>query len=91
MDDWDWDALFPAPERNDGSNVRRWRGALFWHFDSPLVWKGKDHYEAIEFPHSVTFPICHLCHHVIWDWPHFEEEVPENACCEACGNEEEDQ
>lgn len=90
--DIDWDAWFPKPERNDDANAKRWRGALFWNFDPVLQWKGKEYYECLQSPKSVTFPICEACNHVIWEWPHFEEPVPENAICEACAKEiEEDE
>jgi hypothetical protein len=80
--------LFPEPKRNDEEQARHWRGALFWGFSSPLTWKGDKYYESLEKPKSVTFPICQLCHHIIWEWPHFEEEVPKAICTE-CADEEE--
>lgn len=51
--------------------------------------RAKGYYETIEKPRSVTFPICSCCGHVCWNWPHFEEEVPESAACDACAEEEE--
>lgn len=42
------------------------------------------HYFDIACPKSVTFPICHMCGRLVWDWPHFEEEVPDNAVCNGC-------
>ena len=83
--------IYPEPKRDDEKNAKRWRGALFWQIASPLSWFDslKGYYCFIERPRSVTFPICELCGHVIWDWPHFEEEVPDHACCDACAEEEE--
>jgi hypothetical protein len=52
------------------------------------MWKD-EHYETLERPRSVTFPTCESCGHVVWEWPHFEEEVPEHAVCGACADEEE--
>lgn len=65
---------FRPPKRNDDDAARRWRGPLFHGLLDP--------------PGSVTFPICCLCGHVIWDWPHFEEPVPKQACCDACAKED---
>ena len=81
---------FPKPRRNDHAQAMRWRGALFWEFDPPLMWKDFDHYEMLERPGSVTFPICEGCGHVIWDWPHFEEEVPKHCICDRCAEEDEE-
>ena len=85
----DLDAMFPKPERNDEAAARRWRGALFWNLDVPLRWRKG--FDTIDSPKSVTFPICFMCQHIIWDWPHFEEAVPENAACDACVDEAEDE
>jgi hypothetical protein len=75
------DDFFPPPERDDGANAKRWRGPLFWKFKSPLHWLERwddktRYYSSLDPPRSVTFPICISCGHVIWDWPHFEEDVP---------------
>lgn len=66
--------------------AQRWCGVLFEDFRSPLMWKDK-YYHTLEPPHSVTFPICIACGRLVWDWPHFEEEVPSNAVCETCFRE----
>lgn len=75
-----WDAVPPQwrPQRprNDEIEARRWRGPL--NLD----------YRQFGRPQSVTFPICSWCRHIIWDWPHYEEEVPKDALCEACWKEE---
>jgi hypothetical protein len=76
-------------KRKDDKGVARWRGPLFFDFNSPLMWKD-EYYQMLEPPNSVTFPICAFCNHIIWDWPHFEEKVPEHALCTPCGKEEED-
>lgn len=90
MSEIDWGALFPKPQRDDEREAKRWRGALFWGLSVPLSWK--DHqqgfYDHIKAPKSVTFPICFCCQHIIWDWPHFEEEVPDNAICDTCAEDE---
>jgi hypothetical protein len=75
------------PKRNDDAGVARWRGPLFWDTPIPLMWKGTEHYEFLDTPNSVTFPICKACGHIIWNWPHFEEAVPEEACCDDCAND----
>jgi hypothetical protein len=83
--------IFPEPKRKDGEAAQRWRGPLFWDLGLPIgPWldKAKGYYESWKKPNSVTFPICSACGHVIWDWPHFEEPVPEGACCEACFKED---
>jgi hypothetical protein len=84
----DW----PEPKRDDEAKARRWRGSLFGKLSSPLMWRDKwlGSYQMLEAPKSVTFPICAFCEHVIWEWPHFEEEVPDNAICEQCFKEEEE-
>jgi hypothetical protein len=76
----------PPMKRDDEANARRWRGQLFRGLRTPLVWrdKWKGHYENLHRPRSVTFPICEICDHIVWEWPHFEEEVPQNAICEIC-------
>jgi hypothetical protein len=79
--------LGPA-KRDDEHNARRWRGRLFGSLRSSFMWKDGHSYKRVELPRSVTFPICFFCAHVIWDWPHFEEPVPENAVCEKCAQEE---
>jgi hypothetical protein len=78
----------PAPKRNDEKAARRWRGSLFWDFNGRLMWHNGEHYEMLEAPKSVTFPICQGCGHVIWTWPHFKEEVPDNAICDPCAKDE---
>ena len=86
-----WNRWFPPPKRNDESAAKRWRGPLFWSVKSPLSWKTEDGYLGfLELPRSVTFPICCFCNHLIWEWPHFGEEVPENALCGECFREEEE-
>ena len=35
-------------------------------------------------PNCITFPICALCGHVIWDWPHYKEEMEGEYCCDEC-------
>ena len=85
-----------TPPRQDGEAAARWRGPLFDRWDLALSWRepviaGGETYMAYRFlerPNSVTFPICSCCRHVIWEWPHFEEQVPENAACDACCEEE---
>ena len=74
----------------DEREARQWRGALFEGFKSPLMWldKAKGYYEMLEPPTSVTFPICGFCGHIIWDWPHFEEPIPEKAICDKCCEED---
>ena len=72
----------PRGYRND-AKARMWMGSLFEGFRSPIMWKDR-YYEFLEPPRSVSFPICEGCGHVIWDWPHFEEEVPKNAACDEC-------
>lgn len=79
--------IIKRPKRNDGASAKRWRGPLFFELAS-LMWKEGDHYEFLQQPKSVTFPICYCCGHVIWDWPHYEEPVPDEACCDACEREE---
>jgi hypothetical protein len=86
---------FPPPKRDDDATAKRWRGPLFWRFRSTLTWKerppDKDYsrYEFLQSPQSVTFPICAMCHHVIWEWPFFEETPPANAICDQCCKDEE--
>jgi hypothetical protein len=81
----------PKPKRNDEANARRWRGPLFENQFLPLVWRNKDgSYQTLRGPRSVTFPICDFCGHVIWEWPHFEEQVPEGAVCDQCFREEDE-
>ena len=77
---------FLPPERDDEANARYWRGSLFGELVSPLMWKDKwlGYFETLKSPKSVTFPICQGCNHIIWEWPHFEEPVPENAICDQC-------
>ena len=75
---------------SDEDKATRWHGALFEDFRSPLIWKD-EYYEMLKPPNSVTFPICEGCQRIIWDWPHFEEQVPQNAVCETCFREEEEQ
>jgi hypothetical protein len=78
---------FPkTPRRGNDAEVRAWMGELFKDFRSPIVWKDK-YYEFLEPPQSVSFPICQGCGHIIWNWPHFEEEVPKNAACDDCAKE----
>jgi len=83
FDSFDFD---PPVNRNDEANARHWRGQLFRGLRAPLTWrdKWKGHYESLPRPRSVTFLICMLCGHVIWEWPYFQEEVPENAVCTVC-------
>jgi hypothetical protein len=66
-----------------------WSGRLFDGLRAPLIWhdSAKGHYESLAPPKSVTFPICTICSRIIWDWPHFEEPVPDNACCGPCSVE----
>lgn len=80
----------PAPRRDDEKNAKRWRGPLFWGWGIPISWWTKKGYEKLDPPKSVTFPICAFCQHIVWEWPHFEEEVPHNAVCEQCFKEEEE-
>lgn len=78
------------PKRDDDGDANKWRGPLFWTFDSPIAWLSKKgpYHEWLKPPGSMTFPICELCRHVVWEWPHFEEAVPENAICGKCAEEE---
>jgi hypothetical protein len=85
IEDW---IFAPGPDRDDEQQAKRWRGSLFHDFDSPLMWKDK-HYKLLEPPNSVTFPICAVCHHIIWNWPHFQEDPPKEAMCDVCWDEEE--
>ena len=78
----------PPIKRDDEQVARRWRGELFHSWSSPIMWKD-DYYHFLERPRSVTFPICGLCGHIIWNWPHFEEEIPDKAICDTCFVEEE--
>jgi hypothetical protein len=78
---------FQWPKRDDEKTAKRWRGSLFNDFMSPILWKDA-HYKMLRPPNSVTFPICQACAHIVWEWPHFEEPVPEHAVCEACFEEE---
>ena len=84
--------IIPFPKRSgvpaDEWAARRWRGALFEGFRSPIMWQDK-FCCLLETPKSVTFPICACCDHIIWTWPHFEEEVPHDAICDRCAAEEE--
>jgi len=75
-------------KRDDETEARKWRGPLFADTLTPLMWKEDGHYEMLKTPRSVTFPICAGCGHIIWDWPHFEEPVPDEACCNACAQED---
>lgn len=78
--------------RNDAAKAGRWRGPLFGDLKPSLVWRDKDGgYKNLRRPGSVTFPICAFCRHVIWDWPHFEEPVPDNAICMECFRYDEEQ
>lgn len=70
---------------SDDVDLAHWRGPLFEDFRSPIWW-GKS-YEMLKPPGSVTFPICDCCRRVVWEWPHFEEPVPEGAVCEECAND----
>jgi len=64
--------FFDRPiKRDDEAGARRWRGQLFRSFHSPLMWKDK-YYKTLKRPNSVTFPICEFCHHIVWEWPHYE-------------------
>lgn len=76
-----------SPKRDDERNARRWRGSLFDNLRSPIMWKDK-YYETLKPPNSVTFPICCGCGHVVWEWPHFQEPVPDGAVCEKCFEED---
>jgi len=78
------------PGRHDDANAERWRGDLFGEGSRfpHLMWKQDGAYHLIDPPKSVTFPICTLCGHVVWEWPHYEEPVPDNAVCERCFIEE---
>jgi hypothetical protein len=80
---------YTPPKRDDESKAKCWRGPLFDDYYSPIMWKDGS-YKRLAPPHSVTFPICGFCGHVVWEWPHFEEPVPDNAVCEACFKEDED-
>jgi hypothetical protein len=77
------------PRRNDDLAASRWRGPIFWDWLPDFVWKDGVEAKTIEQPKSVTFLICAFCNRLIWSWPHFEEEIPENAICDACAEEEE--
>jgi hypothetical protein len=80
---------FPAPKRDDEQEARRWRGPLFKTlFAGELAWRNGASFGFLEWPRSVTFPICSWCNHVCWDWPHFGEPVPENPICTQCGIDE---
>ena len=83
-----WNNWHLPPKRNDDATVRPWRGPLFHRLGAGMVWKEGAAYRSLDKPSSVTFPICQLCRHIVWDWPHFEEPVPGNAICEACFREE---
>lgn len=72
----------------DETKVRPWTGTLFDDLKSPLMWKQDGYYQMLEPPKSVTFPICGGCGVIIWNWPHFEEEVPDNAWCDDCARED---
>jgi hypothetical protein len=86
-----------TPRRADDVTASRWRGPLFLDWAPSIWWREPEPGQAyavrrtIEPPGSVTFPICAWCRHVIWDWPHFAEETPGNAVCDACGEEEAEQ
>jgi hypothetical protein len=77
---------FP-PDRDDAELAKRWRGYLVRDWASPVTWRDGVYYCGIEPPQSVTFPICSVCGHIIWDWPHFEEQPPSNAACDRCADE----
>lgn len=75
--------------RHDDANAERWRGDLFGDMKLPRVcWKEGASYGFLKPPKSVTFPICACCDHIIWEWPHYEEEVPEDTMCDRCAEEE---
>ena len=77
--------------RNDDAAVRRWRGPLFKELRPEMSgFELVTFAQILDVPRSVTFPFCTLCNHVIWDWPHYEEDVPENAICDECAEEEEE-
>lgn len=76
----------PRHRRND-AKARAWLGNVIGDLKSPIVWKDK-YYKMLPAPNSVTFPICAGCGCIIWDWPHFEEEVPEECACEDCANDD---
>ena len=81
--------FFDRPiKRDDEAGARRWRGQLFRSFHSPLMWKDK-YYKTLKRPNSVTFPICEFCHHIVREWPHYEEPVPPGVICDQCFKEEE--
>ena len=78
------------PKRDDERNAKRWRGPLFEGFRSPIDWMDK-YYKILKPPQSVTFPICTVCGHIVWEWPHFEEPVEDNSVCEECFKEAEEE
>ena len=79
---------------DDSEEANRWRGDLFpgdaWNLD--VMWRDKEAgvYKTIERPRSVTFPICYCCGRIVWTWPHFEEPVEQNAICDHCAKDIED-
>jgi hypothetical protein len=76
--------------RNDEAVAQRWRGPLFKELRPEMSgFELVTFAQILDVPRSVTFPICALCSHVVWDWPHYEEEVPKNAICNECAEEEE--
>jgi hypothetical protein len=83
--------IIPFPKtprhRHNDAKAQVWMGELFNDYRCPLMWKGDKYWEFLEPPRSVSFPICEGCGHIIWDWPHFEEEVPKNACCDECAED----
>ena len=78
---------------DDSAEANRWRGDLFrdWNVYE-FMWRDaqKGHYCTVERPRYVTFPICYCCNRVIWTWPHFAEPVEENAICDHCAKDAED-
>jgi hypothetical protein len=74
---------------DDSEAANRWRGDLFpsdaWNL-SQVMWRDKNAgvYKTIPKPGYVAFPICYFCGRIVWTWPHFEEPVPDGACCDGC-------
>ncbi len=56
--------------------LRNWR----WDVPTPIS-------KVLGKPKSVTFPICAFCRNVIWNFPHYEEEVGE-CLCDDCARKE---
>jgi hypothetical protein len=83
FDDYD-----EPPKRNDDENLKAWRGPLFTKFRSPIAWPEGVSVDWLKPPHKVTFPICALCRHIIWNWPHYDEEITPESICDACAQEE---